>query len=460
MAKTHLMTVILAAGKGTRMVSDLPKVCHALGGRPMLAYVLDVARKLESVKIVTVIGPDMPVVESIVDEFSKTHDLKIETVIQKTQQGTGHALMTAQDHLKGFEGNVLVLFGDTPLITHSTLEKLVSFKNAASETTIILMGIRPEDPLCYGRISLKPGGDVEAIIEHADATTEQLQNPLCNSGVMLIDGKALLGLLAKLTCNNANKEYYLTDLVSIANLQGLRVEFVEAQADELAGINTRQDLAAAEKILQNHWRQQAMAKGATLIDPETVFFSYDTQLGRDVKIEPNVIFGPGVCVRNQVTIRAFCRIEGALIEDNAIVGPFAHLRPETHIGQKVRIGNFVEVKKSKIREGAKVNHLSYIGDCDMGARTNIGAGTITCNYDGFQKFQTVIGEQVSIGANTSLIAPVEIGNKAVIGAGSVVTRKVSPDSLAYSRAPQQELIGGGARYRRKHSKLKIIPKKV
>jgi bifunctional UDP-N-acetylglucosamine pyrophosphorylase/glucosamine-1-phosphate N-acetyltransferase len=460
MPKTQLMTVILAAGKGTRMVSDIPKVCHALGGRPMLAYVLDAARQLESVKIVTVIGPEMPEVESVVEEFSTTYDLKVKTVIQEAQQGTGHALMATRQHLENFSGAVLVLFGDTPLITHSTLEKLINLKNLAPAPTIVLMGIRPDDPLRYGRIVLDANGDVEAIIEHADATAEQLKNPLCNSGAMLIDGKALLGLLAQLTCDNANNEYYLTDLVKIANLQGLRVALVEAQADELAGINTRQDLAAAEKILQNRWRGQAMAKGATLIDPETVFFSYDTQLGRDVKIEPNVIFGPGVLVHNQVIIRAFCRIEGALIEDNAIVGPFAHLRPETHIGQKVRIGNFVEVKKSKIREGAKVNHLSYIGDCDVGARTNIGAGTITCNYDGFQKFRTVIGEQVSIGANTSLIAPVEIGNKAVIGAGSVITRKVASDSLAYSRAPQQELVGGGARYRRKHSKLKIIPKKV
>lgn len=460
MSVAHLKAIILAAGKGSRMVSALPKVAHLLGGRPMLAYVIDAAHHLGCETIVTVIGPHVPEVEGIIDEFSIMHGIALEKALQEEQQGTGHALMAAHAYLDGFQGDVLILFGDTPLITPETLQKLINKKNASPTPTIVLMGIRPVDPLRYGRIFLKPDGDVEAIVEHADATPAQLENPLCNPGVMLVDGRKLLTLLDQLTCDNANKEYYLTDLAMIANRQGLRVALVEAQADELAGINTRQDLAAAENILQDRWRDRAMANGATLIDPQTVFFSYDTKVGRDVTIEPYVVFGPGVEIHDHVTIRAFCRIQGAVVEEGAVLGPFAHIRPETHIGKKARIGNFVEVKKSNIHEGAKVNHLSYIGDCDLGAQTNVGAGTITCNYDGFQKFRTVIGKQVSIGANTSLIAPIEIGDKAVIGAGSVITRKILPDSLSYSRAAQQDILGGGTRYRRKRSRLKIISRKV
>ncbi len=459
MANNKLLVIVLAAGHGTRMHSSLPKVCHPLGGKPLLAYVLETAYSLNPAKIIPVIAPNMDACEEVIKQCSKDWDISVEITIQDPAQGTGHAVLAAKDHLKDFAGDILVLCGDTPLLTVDTLNKIIADKHQSKAPAIVVLGMRPNDEGQYARIVTNSIGEVERIVEHAEASNEQLQNPLCNSGVMLIDGAIALSLLEQITCDNVKNEYYLTDIVKLAQANELEVHCVEGAADELLGINSQQDLANAERVLQNRWRQAVMEKGVTLTDPNSVFFSYDTQVSQDVTIAPNVVFGPRVSIKAGVTIKPFCKIEGAVIKSGATIGPFAHIRPGSDIGNNAEIGNFVEIKQSNIHEGAKIKHLSYIGDSDIGAQTNIGAGTITCNYDGFHKHRTSIGKQVNIGANTSLVAPVEIGDKALIGAGSVVTDDVPIDALAITRAPQQAISGGASKYRRKRSQLKIVKNK-
>lgn len=436
MIKNKLNIIILAAGNGTRMKSAVSKVCHKIGGKALLEYVLDTAKSLQPAKIVTVIAGKADDVRQIIAN-------KAEVVVQEKQLGTANAVLAAKSAFK--DNHLLIMFGDTPMVKHETLQNLLK-----QDADIVVLGMRPDYPNRYGRI-ITAGQAVTHIIEYADAKPEQLATTLCNSGIMLISPKAAK-LLDKIQNNNKSKEFYLTDLIELANQDGLKVTAVEGPAEEFHGINTRADLAMAEYIMQTHWREQALLNGATLLDPDTTYFSYDTKIGQDVTISPNVVFGPKVVIEDNVTILPFCRIENSIIKNGARIGPFAHLRPGTVIEEKCHVGNFVEIKNTLLKKGAKANHLAYLGDSEVGERTNIGAGTITCNYDGFDKFNTKIGADVLIGSNTCLIAPVEIGAKAVIGAGSVITKPVPPDAMAYSRSHQENLAGAATKYRKKRSK--------
>ncbi|MHA1568503.1 MAG: bifunctional UDP-N-acetylglucosamine diphosphorylase/glucosamine-1-phosphate N-acetyltransferase GlmU, partial [Alphaproteobacteria bacterium] len=426
MAENELTAVILAAGMGTRMKSAVPKVLHPIAGRPMIHYVLASLEPLGSSRTVVVTGPDM---EDVADAVAPA-----ETVVQSERLGTADAVKAAREALAGVTGPVLVLYGDTPLISSQTLAAMVDELASAPGRAVVVLGFRPEEPGEYGRLVTGSDGQLEAIVEAREATASQRRIGLCNSGVMAIDGAHLFDLLDKIGDENAKSEFYLTDIVGIARLMGLGCGYIEAAESELLGINSRADLAVAEAVVQWHLRDAAMAGGVTLTDPETVFFSYDTRLGRDVTVGPNVVFGPGVVVDDGVEIRSYCHIEGAEIGTDAVIGPFARLRPGTRIAPRVHIGNFVEIKNALFEEGAKANHLSYIGDTNVGAEANIGAGTITCNYDGFLKNRTEIGARAFIGSNAALVAPVKIGEGAIVGAGSVIARDVDADALAVTRA--------------------------
>ena len=429
MAKASFSTIILAAGKGTRMRSSLPKVLHKVAGKPLVAHVLASVAPLKPTQVITVIAPHMDNVrEACLQEF-----LACEFAVQTQQKGTGDAVRAALSVL-GKSDYVLVLTGDTPLIQSDTLQLLIE-KSATCD--IAVLGMRVANPTGYGRLVTDSNGILEAIVECKDASPTQKQITLCNSGIMAIRSKYLPDLLAKLSTNNASKEYYLTDIIAHANAAKLRCVVAEAaDSAELAGINTRAQLAAAEATLQNRLRMSAMEQGATLIDPATVFFSADTVLGEDVVVHPFVIFGAGVKVGNNVEIRSYSHLEGAVVEHGAIIGPFARLRPKTVVEENAHVGNFVELKATRLGKGAKANHLSYIGDASVGEGANIGAGTITCNYDGVNKYKTTIGENAFIGSNTSLVAPVNIGHGAMVGAGSVITEDVEDGALAIARAAQ------------------------
>ena len=428
-----LAALVLAAGNGTRMKSDLPKVMHKVAGRSMLAHVLDRLAALRPDRIVVVAGPAMPAVEAAVADHSLSGH---RVAIQQTARGTAHAVAAARNALADADfDTVLIAYGDTPLITTETLTRMVAARREA-DAAVVVLGMRPEDPSPYGRLLLGSDGGLEAIVEAAEASSEQGAIGLVNSGVMAIDGRRLYALIDRIDDRNAKGEFYLTDIVAKARAEGLPCRVVEAPADELAGVNSRADLAAAEAAMQTRLRRAAMAGGVTLVDPASVFLAADTVLGRDVTIAPQVIFGPGVVIGDRVEIKGFCHIEGAHIADGAIIGPFARLRPGAELGPDTHIGNFVEIKAARVGAGAKVNHLTYIGDADIGAAANIGAGTITCNYDGFDKNRTVIGAGAFIGSNTALVAPVTIGANAMVGAGSVITREVPADALAVGRGKQ------------------------
>jgi bifunctional UDP-N-acetylglucosamine pyrophosphorylase / glucosamine-1-phosphate N-acetyltransferase len=431
MTKSNLAAVVLAAGKGTRMKSAKPKVLHPLAGRPMIAHLLATVERLAPARTMVVVGPQMEDVAAAVEPWP--------TILQREQRGTGHALLMARQMLVGFTGAVLVLYGDTPLVSVGTLGRMLERLRSAAGPAVVVLGFRPTEAAQYGRLVTSADGALEAIVEAADASPAERAIPLCNSGVMAIDGGRLLPLLERLRTDNAKGEYYLTDIVALARSDGAACAYVEAPAEELLGVNSRADLALAEAAVQRSLRARAMAEGATLTSPETVWLCHDTMLGRDVTLGPNVIFGPGVVVADGVQIRGFCHIEGAHIGPGAIVGPFARLRPGAHIGPDVHIGNFVEVKNTTLEEGAKANHLTYLGDAHVGRGANVGAGTITCNYDGFDKHRTEIGAGAFIGSNTALVAPVKVGEGAYVGAGSVITRDVSPNALALERARQGEI---------------------
>jgi bifunctional UDP-N-acetylglucosamine pyrophosphorylase/glucosamine-1-phosphate N-acetyltransferase len=439
-----LAAVILAAGKGTRMKSAQPKVLHRVAGRPLIGHVLAAARALDCARIGVVVAPDLPEVAAAVAPSM--------VVVQERQLGTGHAVLAARDFLAGFDGDVMVLYGDTPLLRAQTLARLVARRAGGAAPAIVVLGLRPADPGEYGRLVAGAGDSLEAIVEYRDATAAQRAIGLCNSGVLIADRALLFDLLSEVTNANAKGEYYLTDIVGLARKRGLSCAYVEAPADELLGVNSRADLAAAEAVMQDRLRADAMAGGATLIDPRSIYFNHDTRLGRDVTVGPNVVFGTGVVVGDGVEIRAYCHIEGTRIETGATVGPFARLRAGTVVGPGARIGNFVEVKNSILAQGATASHLSYLGDASVGVGTNIGAGTITCNYDGVVKSRTEIGAGAFIGSNTALVAPVKIGDGAIVGAGSVVTRDVPADSLTLARAPQVDRPGDAARYREQAKK--------
>ncbi len=425
-----LAIIVLAAGKGTRMKSDLHKVLHPIAGRPMLEHLLASFDKLEPEHKVVVAGDRKEQLEAA---LANTDTI---IVVQNEQLGTAHAALQARDALSGFDGTVIICFGDGPLLRAETIARLCAELEADDKPTVAVIGFRPIDPSAYGRIIADDAGRIVKMVEYKDASAEERSVTLCNSGVTAARSKDIWRLLDSVGNDNAAGEYYLPDVVMLAIAEGGVAKVIEADADEVVGINSRAELAAVEAIWQNRRRQQAMDEGASLIAPETVWFSWDTQVGRDVLIEPNVFFGPGVTVADNAKIRAFCHIEGASLGPNTEVGPYARLRPGVILEEKAKVGNFVEVKKSRLGKGAKANHLSYIGDADVGAGANIGAGTITCNYDGYFKYKTVIGERAFIGSNSSLIAPVRIGADAIVGAGSAVSRDVAAGELRLVRAEQ------------------------
>jgi bifunctional UDP-N-acetylglucosamine pyrophosphorylase/glucosamine-1-phosphate N-acetyltransferase len=438
MTDRPLAVVVLAAGKGTRMRSALPKVLHKVAGRSMIGHVVAGAEALGADRVVVVVGPGM----EMVAEAVKPHKI----AIQSAQNGTADAVKAAREALAGFAGDVLILYGDCPLIGTETLMRM---RQERRDEAVTVLGMRVPAPSSYGRLVVGADGTLERIVEALDANDTERAIDLCNTGIMLIDGTQMFALLDSIGNDNAKNEYYLTDIVAAARKAGRSCRAVEAPAEDALGVNSRAELAVAEEVMQGRLRAKAMEEGATLIDPKSVWFSYDTKLGRDVTVEPNVVFGPGVTIGDGVEIRAFCHIENATIETGAVIGPYSRLRPGASIGEAAHIGNFVEVKNARIDKGAKANHLTYIGDADVGAGANIGAGTITCNYDGFNKERTVIGAGAFIGSDTTLVAPVKVGAGAFTAAGSTVTYDVPDDALAVARGRQAVKTGWAAEFRAK-----------
>jgi bifunctional UDP-N-acetylglucosamine pyrophosphorylase / glucosamine-1-phosphate N-acetyltransferase len=425
--------IILAAGKGTRMNSDLPKVLHPLAQAPLLEHAMAGGAALAPEKVVVVAGHGFDAVRRAALEY----DPEAEVVEQAEQKGTAHAVDQARAALAGFDGMALVLYGDTPFVQVETLERM---QEALAQNDVVVLGFEAADPARYGRLVMD-GDTLERIVEYKDATEAERQITFCNSGVIAARADLLFDLIAEVGNHNAAAEYYLTDVVGLARGRGLRATAVACPEAETLGINSRADLAAAEAAFQVRARALLLEDGVTLTAPDTVFLSRDTVLGRDSIVEPHVVFGPGVTVESGATIRAFSHLEGCHVSRGAVVGPYARLRPGAELAEDVRVGNFVEVKNARLDEGVKVNHLSYIGDAHIGARANIGAGTITCNYDGVFKHHTEIGADAFIGSNTMLVAPVSIGAGALTGSGSVITSDVAPDALALARAPQVEKPG-------------------
>lgn len=423
-----IAAIILAAGKGTRMKSDLHKVLHPIAGHPMLMHLMASVDALSPAKKVVVVGSGKEQLEAVLAGSA-------ELAVQEPQLGTGHAVQMAEGALADFDGDVLILYGDVPFVPTTTMQAMVDRLNADDAPAVVVLAFEPDDPTGYGRVIVENGRIVK-MVEQKDATEIEKAVKLSNSGLMAVKAVDLFALLARVTDDNAQKEYYLTDIVNIANADGRACVAVMTDPFDVAGINSRAQLAEMEGEWQQRRRQQAMDDGATLIAPETVWFAFDTVLGRDVLIEPNVFFGPGVSVADNVKIRANCHIEGASIASGCEVGPFARLRPGTVLEEKAKIGNFVETKKAHLGKGAKANHLTYLGDATIGAGANIGAGTITCNYDGYFKYQTVIGDGAFIGSNSALIAPVKIGRDAIVAAVSAVSRDVADGELRMVRAEQ------------------------
>lgn len=453
---TPIAAVILAAGKGTRMQSRMPKVLHKVAGLPMVGHVTARALAVGAAPIAVVLAPGMDGVADVARSIAGEVDI----AIQKEQHGTAHAVLAAKPVLGELEGILLVLYGDTPLLTDETLSAVIAALDDDPACAVAVLGFTPEDASAYGRLVLAKDGTLEKIVEAKDASEDELAIELCNSGVMAIRGSLAWKLLAQVKNTNAKKEYYLTDIVALARAAGHTALAVEGDADEVLGVNSRGELAVAEAIFQYRARQKFMAAGVTLIDPDSVFFAADTRIAPDVVIEPNVFFGPGVTIESGAHIKAFSHIEGASIGANTTVGPFARLRPGTRLGADVRIGNFVEVKASEVADGAKISHLSYVGDASVGEDANIGAGTITCNYDGFLKYRTTIGKGVFVGSNAALVAPVTLGDGAMIAAGSVITEDVAPDALARARGMQTALGDGAKVFREKKAAEKLAKKKA
>lgn len=447
-----IAAVILAAGKGTRMKSDLHKVLHPIAGRPMLMHLMAAVDALAPAKKVVVVGDKADQIEAALAGSAAL-------AVQEPQLGTGHAVQQAQGALAGFTGDVLILYGDVPFVPSATMQAMVDRLNAADAPAVVVLAFEPDDALQYGRV-ITDGDRVVKMVEHKDASEAERAVRLCNSGLMAAKAADLFALLARVTDDNAAKEYYLVDIVNIANADGRHCAVVRTDAADVAGINSRAELAAAEAQWQAFKREEAMAGGASLRAPETVWFSWDTEIGRDVTVEPNIVFGPGVRVADGATIRAFSHIEGASIGAGCEVGPYARLRPGAVLEDKAKVGNFVEVKKAVLGRGAKANHLSYIGDATVGAGANIGAGTITCNYDGYFKYQTVIGERAFIGSNSALVAPVKIGADAIVAAGSTVTRDVMDGELRIVRAEQSVKPGWADRFHDAMRKKKAAEKKA
>ena len=442
----NIALIILAAGKGTRMQSELPKVLHEVAGAPMLVHAMRAGRTLNPKRTIIIAGHGFEAVSAA----ARTEDPEVEVVLQEEQLGTGHAVDKARTALGDFDGTIIVLYGDCPLIQSRTLEDL---STTLSDSAVSVLGFEAKDPAQYGRL-ITDGDKLKRIVEFKDASTAERAVTLCNSGVMAASAELLFELLSEIDTDNASGELYLTDIISKAVARGLPCKAVRCAECETLGVNSRVELMRAEKEFQNLSRAKALEDGITMLAPETVHFSYDTVIGRDTIIEQNVVFGPGVTVESGAQIRAFSHLEGAHVSRGCIIGPYARLRPGAELAEDVRIGNFVEIKASELEEGAKVNHLSYIGDARIGARANIGAGTITCNYDGVMKHHTSIGEEAFIGSNTMLVAPVTVGQEAMTASGSVITQDVPAGSLAIARTKQDNKPGLAVKLMKKFRALK------
>ncbi len=448
MTSNKLAVVVLAAGQGTRLESARSKVLHEVAGKAMLDHVLDAAASLAPERIVVVLGPNMEAVA----EAARARGDNLHTVVQERRLGTGDAVACARPALEGYlgpdgSGDILVVFGDTPLLTAETLQSMAAARRAPGAPALLCVAFRPEDTARYGRVVCGPDGTVVKIVEHADASDSERDIELCNGGMLLGDGPVLMSLVAQLGNDNAKGEYYLTEVFALARTAGQRAGVAEVDPDEIMGIDTRANLAVAEALMQVRLRARVMAGGATLVDPATVWLSADTILGRDVTIQPNVYFGPGVVIGDGVEIRAFSHLVGATVAPGAEIGPFARLRPGAVLSAGAKVGNFVEIKNATLGAGAKANHLTYLGDAEIGAKANIGAGTIICNYDGLSKHRTEIGTGVFIGSNTALVAPVTVGADAIVGAGSTITRNVPAGAVSVARGDQNIREGGAARLR-------------
>ena len=433
--------IILAAGKGTRMKSDKHKVLHPIAGRAMIDYLLESVAALQPARTVMVVGSLREQLQGALAGRG------VDFTVQEEQLGTAHAVLQAEGALAGFDGDVLLLSGDVPFVRPETMRALLDALDGPGAPAAVVMGFRPADPGAYGRIIADADGRVAKMVEFKDATPAERAVTLCNANLFAVRSADLWPLLKRVGNANAQGEFYLPDLVTLAIANGRSVRVIEGDAAEATGPNSRAEIALAEEMWQAARRARAMADGATLVAPDTVWFAHDTAFGRDVLVEPNVVFGPGVRVADGATIRAFSHLEGATVGPGAEVGPYARLRPGAVLGPKAKVGNFVEVKKATLGEGAKANHLTYLGDAEVGAGANIGAGTITCNYDGFFKYKTTIGAGAFIGSNSALVAPVTIGDGAIVGAGAVVTQDVEADALALVRPPQQAKAGWAKRFR-------------
>jgi bifunctional UDP-N-acetylglucosamine pyrophosphorylase/glucosamine-1-phosphate N-acetyltransferase len=424
------------------MKSERPKVLHRLAGAPLLAHVIKAVKGAGLARLAIVVGQGMEEVAAAAAAL----DPKLEIFVQAEQLGTADAVKAARQALEAFDGHVLVLYGDTPLLSTETIAKVRAELEAGAD--LVVIGFETQKPTGYGRLLLDERGGLVGIREEKDASAQERALTLCNSGIMgFRSGKTLLGLLGRIGNDNAKGEFYLTDAVALARGDRLQARMVNSNAAEVLGVNSRAELAEAEALMQERLRARAVAEGATLVAPETVFLSHDTRIGKDVVIEPHVVIGERVSIADGVTIKSFCHIDGAAIGPGATIGPFARLRPGAALAKDAHVGNFVEIKQAEIGEGAKINHLTYIGDASVGPRANVGAGTITCNYDGFDKHRTEIGAGAFIGSNSSLVAPVKIGQGAYVGSGSVISKDVAPDALALTRAPQEERPGWAAKVR-------------
>lgn len=441
------LTIVLAAGEGTRMRSSLPKVLHRIAGQSLLSHVLAAAPRDAAAKLAVVVGPGH---QAVVDEAARTRP-DAAAFVQRERLGTAHAVLAAREAIAQGADDLLVVFGDTPLISAETFDRLRAPLRAGA--ALVVLGFRATDPTGYGRL-LVEGDRLTAIREEADASPEERAVTLCNAGVMAFAGDTALTIIEKIGNANSKSEYYLTDAVEIVRAMGLQASVIETGEDEVRGINTKAQLAAAEQIMQARLRMAALDAGVTMVAPETVYLSADTIFGADVTVEPFVVIGPGVTIADGAVIHAFSHIVQADIGKGASIGPYARLRPGTSVGEGARIGNFVETKAATLEAGVKVNHLTYIGDTHIGAGANIGAGTITCNYDGFDKHRTIIGAGAFVGSNSSLVAPVRIGVGAYIGSGSVISRDVPDDALAIARSEQTVREGGAKRYREKKAQNK------
>ena len=444
--------IVLAAGQGTRMRSDTHKVLHPIAGKPMLLHLLDTVEGMGAAKVVVVVGKGREQIEAAISGRDG-----VATALQAEQKGTAHAVLMARQALAGFAGPIVVVYGDTPFVTRDSLARMLARLGEADDPGVVVLASSPADGMRYGRVILGTSDRIAKMVEYKDASEAERTVTLCNSGMLAADGARLFDWLSGVGSDNAAHEYYLPDVVMVAQGDGRAPVAIEGEPFETAGVNSRAELAHLELDWQRRRREEALEQGATLIDPESVWFSADTELGRDCTIEPHVVFGRGVKIADGAVIRAFSHIEGATIATGCEVGPFARLRPGTVLEEGAKVGNFVETKKARLGKGAKASHLSYLGDADVGAKANIGAGTITCNYDGFGKYRTEIGAGAFIGSNSALVAPVKIGDGAIVGAGSVVTKNVEADELAVARASQRGMKGWAARFRARQAANKDRP---